>query len=146
MYTKNPPLPTPKNFPFQFARGNHTSNPISESATGRITPATRQNAGRSAGATMGMPPRGPADQDPPIYGFGRVNAPAATRSAKTIVVSGNFRARRFSHDWGAIAVESADAVTGTVAEAAASVPVTTRRTIDDWSFIRPDPTRTRVCA
>src|SRR5258708_4989945 len=127
MYPENPPLPTAKNFRFQFARGNHTSNPISESATGRITPTTRQNAGRSAGATTGWPPRGPADQDPPIYGFGRLNAPAATRSAKTMVVSGNFRARRLSHDWGAIAPQFADAVIGTVARVAASVPVTSRR-------------------
>src|SRR5436190_3213830 len=108
-------------FRFQFASGSHSSNPISESATGRITPATRQNAGKSASATTGWPPRGPGDHGPPRYGSGRRNPPAATRSANVIVVSGSFRACKPSHDWAAIAAESVVAVVGIVAEAGASV-------------------------
>ena len=63
----NPPLPMPWNFPFQPELGIHTSNLMSESAVGLITPVTRQNAGSSL--------NGAAE---PVAG---VNAPCATACA-----------------------------------------------------------------
>jgi len=42
----------PMNFPFQSDAGIHTSNLIAESGDGVRVPATRQNAGNSAAATI----------------------------------------------------------------------------------------------
>src|SRR5215475_8553778 len=73
----------PWNLPFQFALGIQTSNLISESLVGLITPATRQNAGKS------------------LYGVaepvGGANAPAATDCAAVIVVLGSFNSASPSH-------------------------------------------------
>src|SRR5215510_12211043 len=73
----------PWNFPFQFALGSQTSNLISESLVGLITPATRQNAGNS------------------LYGVAEpdagVNAPVATACAVVIVVLGSFNSASPSH-------------------------------------------------
>src|SRR5438477_5625589 len=125
------------NFRFQFASGSHSSNPISEAVAGRITPTTRQNAGRSSGATTGWAPRGPGNQGKPTYGSGGRNAPAATRSASVIVVSGSLGAGKPSHDWAAIAPESVDGVVGVVAEAAASVPATGKTIINEYFIELP---------
>src|ERR1035438_3810456 len=46
MEPAKPPLPTPWNLPFQLEAGIQTSNWISESDDGLMTPATRQKAGR----------------------------------------------------------------------------------------------------
>src|SRR5580658_4273865 len=67
-----PPLPIPWNFPFQPALGIHTSNSMSESSDGLMTPDTRQKAGRSGIA-------GPC---------GGLKDPAGTDSAVLIVVVG----------------------------------------------------------
>src|SRR5438045_136080 len=76
---------------FQLDTGIHSSNPISESFAGLITPVTAQNTGRSLAGTAASPARG----------FGRkpgggVNDPAATCLDATMVVFGNFRAIRLS--------------------------------------------------
>src|SRR5580692_4852797 len=76
------PLPPPTNFPFQPDSGIQTSKRMSESAVGRMVPATRQNAG-SAATFTGGPPGPPA-------GPGSLNAPAATSVASVIVVLGSF--------------------------------------------------------
>jgi hypothetical protein len=70
--------------PFQFALGAQTSNLISESLVGLITPATRQKAGNSLYG-VAEPPAGGA------------NAPAATDCAVVIVVLGSFNADSSSH-------------------------------------------------
>src|SRR5882672_11015529 len=72
----------PWNFPFQPVLGIHTSNLMSESAVGLITPVTRQKAGDSL--------KGAAE---PVGG---VNAPAATACANVIVVFVNLRPVSFS--------------------------------------------------
>src|SRR5262249_61449977 len=63
----------------------HTSNLISESAVGLITPATRQKAGKSLYGAAG-----------PVAG---VNAPGATDCAAVMVVLGSLRSASFSHVW-----------------------------------------------
>src|SRR5579863_1520986 len=60
---------------------------MSESGVGRICPATRQKL-----TGMGAECMNPAAQD----GMGGVNAPAATGSARVMVVSGNLRWARLS--------------------------------------------------
>src|SRR5262245_7754485 len=73
----------PWNLPFQFELGSQTSNLISESFVGLITPATRQKAGKSL--------YGAAE---PVVG---VNAPGATGCAAVIVVLGSFNSASPSH-------------------------------------------------
>src|ERR1700689_1804608 len=70
MVPARPPLPTPWNFPFQFATGNHTSKWITDTAVGFRIPCTSQNAGRFS---MGRP-------------CGGVNAPAGADLASVMVV------------------------------------------------------------
>ena len=64
--SRESPLPTPWNLPFQLDAGIQTSNWISESEDGLIMPDTRQNAGRLG---IALPP-------------GALNAPAAMGSAR----------------------------------------------------------------
>ena len=75
-----PPLPTPWSFRFQPAAGIHTSISICESLVGRMTPATRQNAGR------------------PVSGLsaGGLKVPDVTASAVVIVACGSRRLARLS--------------------------------------------------
>src|ERR1700722_441516 len=75
-----PPLPTDSYRPDQFDSGSHTSNLISESWVGRISPATRQKA---AGIGFGCMNARAHD------GTGGVKPPAATDSARVMVVLGN---------------------------------------------------------
>ena len=80
-----PPLPTDWYRPDQPEGGSHTSNLMFESCVGRISPVTRQKA---AGIGVGrMNPRAHS-------GTGGVKAPAATDSAKVIVVFGKFTCDR----------------------------------------------------
>src|SRR5262249_50029156 len=74
----------PSNLPFQPEEGIHTSNLISESLVGLITPVTRQKAGRAL--------KGAAEP------AGGVNAPAATGCAAVIVVFASLRSPSFSQD------------------------------------------------
>jgi hypothetical protein len=75
-----PPLPTDSYRPDHADSGSHSSNLIFESCVGRISPATRQKA-----AGMGAGRMNARAQD----GTGGVKAPAATDSAKVMVVFGN---------------------------------------------------------
>src|ERR1700678_787950 len=78
----SPPLPVPRNLPFQPDAGIHTSILISESLLGRAVAEMRQNAGRSLKFGPGAPGKGggvPA---------GRMNWPAGTDSASVMVVFG----------------------------------------------------------
>src|SRR5215471_15650601 len=78
MVPDHPELPTPWNFPFQSADGIHTSNLISESATGFATALTRQNPGKVIAALLGPPPgeNGPARFSVDVsVTFGIVNPP-----------------------------------------------------------------------
>jgi hypothetical protein len=77
MLPANPPLPTPRYFPFQTDAGSHTSNSMCESLVGWITPCTRQKAGRAFQAASA----GPFGGAP-----GGVKAPAATTWAAVKVV------------------------------------------------------------
>src|ERR1700737_1256381 len=81
MEPANPPLPTPWNFPFQPELGSHTSNAISESLDGLITPAPRQKAGSFS---IAPPPGGLKD-------------PPATDSAVVMVVPARPSVARLSH-------------------------------------------------
>src|SRR2546425_5622639 len=90
MFPVQPPFPLASNLPFQLEAGSQTSILISESVDGRNVAATRQNSGRSRSTAAGPPaPRAPA---------GGVKAPAAMVCASVIVLSGNFRPARLSHD------------------------------------------------
>src|SRR6266850_2745718 len=90
MFPVQPPFPLASNLPFQPEAGSQTSILISESVDGRNVAATRQNSGRSRSTAAGPPaPRPPA---------GGVKAPAAMVCASVIVLSGNFRPARLSHD------------------------------------------------
>src|SRR5215468_4831853 len=76
-----PPFPIPMILWFQPEAGIQTSNLMLESLVGRISPATRQKAGK-------LPKGGP----------GKCNsAPAASSFARTMVVSGNASVARLSH-------------------------------------------------
>src|SRR5690348_11261639 len=79
----NPPLPSPRYFPFHPESGSQTSILISESLAGLRVAATRQNAGRPLTAAAGTPGGGP-------------NAPASTGCASVIVASGSLSAARLS--------------------------------------------------
>ena len=83
------------NFPFQ-SDGIHTSNLIAESVDGVMVPATRQNAGKSAAATIGSAPRGPAAPN----GRGGANVPGDTDCARVMVASGSANDARLAHDRG----------------------------------------------
>src|SRR5262245_16453631 len=76
MLPAQPPLPTARNFPFQFSPGIHNSISMRESGDGASTAATRQYAGRGA----------PCAPRPPRPGC---CAPAGTDSTALIVVFGN---------------------------------------------------------
>src|SRR5438874_11866653 len=78
MLPDQPPLPTPINLPFHVSAGIQTSILISESETGRMVAATRQNAGSCRNAVCC-----------PGLRLGSVKAPAATASALVMVVAGN---------------------------------------------------------
>src|SRR5215475_5737637 len=82
----HPPFPMPMNLPFQPDMGIQTSNLMSESCVGLISPATRQNAGR---LSKGDPEKS--------MGFGIVKVPAGSDFAKVIVVSGRTSVARLSH-------------------------------------------------
>src|SRR5215471_2969361 len=75
----------PMNLPFQPDTGIHTSNLMSESFVGLISPATRQNAGRLSKGGPGK-----------SMGFAVVNVPAGWDFAKTIVVWGSASVARLS--------------------------------------------------
>src|SRR5262249_29582129 len=78
-----PPLPVPRNFPFQFAAtGIHSSILMSESLDGFSVAWIRQSAGRFANW---LPPRALAPPWPPLPDGG-VSAPGATFCASVIVV------------------------------------------------------------
>src|ERR1035438_10875591 len=78
------PLPTPWNLPFQLEAGIQTSNWISESDDGLMTPATRQKAGR-------------LDRALPAGG---VKLPAGTDSARGMEGAGGASFFRGSQVWG----------------------------------------------
>src|SRR5258705_7205118 len=80
MEPANPPFPALRNFPFQPETGNQTSKRIYESLVGRITPATRQNAGS---LSTGRP-------------YGGMNFPAGADCATVRAVSGSFVFNRVS--------------------------------------------------
>src|SRR5689334_3350500 len=79
MVPAKPPLPMPRNRPFQFVDGIHTSIAIDESALGDATACTRQNAGSDFNivAACGGAPSGGG------------NAPAATIAADVIFTFSN---------------------------------------------------------
>src|SRR2546425_1173786 len=81
-----PPFPTPMNLPFQSIAGIQTSNLMSESFVGLISPATRQKAGKLSNG-------GPGNAN----GLGGVNVPVGSDFARVIVVSGKVSAARLSH-------------------------------------------------
>src|SRR5258708_2896444 len=85
-----PPVPFPWKLPFQPAAGIQTSILMSESLVGLSVAVTRQNAGRFLNGAVGSP------RPPPPAGG--VKAPAATVAAEVIVVFGNDREARLSHD------------------------------------------------
>src|SRR5437667_5101908 len=80
-----PPFPSPMNLPFQSVAGIQTSNLMSESFVGLISPATRQKAGKLSNG-------GPGNAN----GLGGANVPAGSDFATVIVVSGRFSAARLS--------------------------------------------------
>ena len=83
------PFPTDCRFPFHPDSGSQTSILISESLTGVIVAATRQNAGRfrKAAPCLPFPPARP----------GGMKAPAATVSAMVMVVFLSFSEVKLSH-------------------------------------------------
>src|SRR5580658_6962053 len=87
MLPPNPPLPTPKYFPFQPDTGSQTSNSMWESLEGCITPWMRQNAGSFSRSLTAAADAG---------GDG-LKAPTATTWAAVIVVAGIFKAAMLSH-------------------------------------------------
>src|SRR5580704_3090800 len=80
-----PPLPVPRNLPFQLPDGgSHTSILMCESGDGLTVAATRQNAGTvTDGAPAGAP--------------WTLNGPASTAVADVMVVSGSVKADSRSH-------------------------------------------------
>ena len=80
-----PPFPSPMNLPFQSVAGIQTSNLMSESFVGLISPATRQKAGKLSNGGPGIE-----------NGLGSVNVPAGSDFATVIVVSGRVSAARLS--------------------------------------------------
>src|SRR5579862_2949204 len=87
----SPPLPVPRNFPFQPEAGIQTSILISESLVGRDVAETRQNAGRS----LKLDPRAPGKGGG--VPAGSVNSPAPTDCASVTVVCGIASDFRLSH-------------------------------------------------
>src|ERR1051326_7433417 len=87
MYPAKPPLPVPRNLPFQPVSGIHTSILMSESFAGFSVACTRQKAGRFLGLNIVPGSETPA---------GRVKAPAATCCADVMVVSGSLSVARLS--------------------------------------------------
>src|ERR1700728_2612529 len=89
MYPANPPLPMPRNFPFQPLAGIQTSTLMSESGVGFSVTATRQKAGADVktGGTFssGLRPGG-------------TNAAAAMGAAEVIVALGRFSCIRLAHE------------------------------------------------
>jgi hypothetical protein len=73
------------NLPFQSDVGIHTSNLMSESLVGLISPTTRQKAGKLSKGGPGA-----------STGFGAVNVPAGWDFANTMVVSGSASVARLS--------------------------------------------------
>src|SRR5215472_10002418 len=94
---EKPPLPMPKNFPFQPDAGIHNSILMSESFVGLISAATRQKAGSSL---SGGPPGGIQGGMPGAKNGLReiLSAPAGTDWARLIIVFGIGSVARFSHD------------------------------------------------
>src|SRR5580765_1967360 len=79
-----PPLPVPRNLPFQVsADGSHTSIRMFDSGVGLSVAATRQKAGTVIAGALAL-------------GFG-LNGPAATAAAVVIVVSCSLRPVSASH-------------------------------------------------
>src|ERR1035441_5452977 len=89
MEPAKPPVPTPWNLPFQLEAGIQTSNWISESDDGLMTPATRQKAGR-------------LDRALPAGG---VKLPAGTDSARVMEVAGRSSLFRVSQVWAGCAAD-----------------------------------------
>src|SRR6476646_2527086 len=80
-----PPLPVPRNLPFQVsADGSHTSIRMFDSGVGLSVAATRQKAGTVIAGALAL-------------GFG-LNGPAATAAAVVIVVSCSLRPVSASHE------------------------------------------------
>src|SRR5260221_4925253 len=91
-----PPLPVPRNLPFQVSAGGiHTSILMFDSAVGLSVAATRQKAGT---VIVG----------PFALAFG-LNGPAATAAAVVMVASCTFRPLSASHDAGGACAVSATA-------------------------------------
>src|SRR5262245_46723002 len=97
MLPAKPPLPTPRKFPYQPSIGSQTSNLISESLVGLITPTTLRKAGKPLKGSV------PGNTNAPAGGL---NAPAATVSTETIAVFGSLRSASGSRVC-AVAVEMA---------------------------------------
>src|SRR5436190_18897527 len=108
----------PWNFPFQPVLGIHTSNLMSESAVGLITPVTRQKAGSSL--------KGAAE---PVGG---VNTPAATDCAAVMVVFANLRLASFSQVCATTALEPKASV---ASSSKGPVRLTTLRRVASSVFI-----------
>src|ERR1700676_4597753 len=77
MFPAHPPLPTARNFPFQFCAGIHNSISMCESDDGVSVAATRQNSGNCLNAGFGR------------AGPGTENVPAPTVCAVVIFTPGN---------------------------------------------------------
>src|SRR6185436_2858847 len=93
MRPAQPPLSTPANLPFHVSMGSQTSNAMCESAVGRSSPTTRQNAGRVVTESV----------DP-----GTLNVPRVTRSTEVRTVFSSLTEVSCSHGVGAIRFERDD--------------------------------------
>src|SRR5687767_13488243 len=86
MLPAHPPLPTPRNLPFQPSLGIQTSILMSESRVGVSVAATRQKAGSFAAAGGTLP-----------LAVGGENWPAPTTTACVTATFDSFSAARLSH-------------------------------------------------
>src|ERR1700704_3868275 len=84
MFPAHPPLPTARNFPFQFCVGIHSSISMCESEDGVSVATTRQNSGSclNVGFCLAAP--------------GTENVPGGTDCAAVILTPGNARDVRLS--------------------------------------------------
>src|SRR6267142_4240516 len=113
-----PPFPSFRYFPFHADAGSHNANLISESPVGLIMPFTSQRAGTTTGA-FGAP--GAAATE---------SGPSPTTLADVIVVWGNFRFARLSHDcWAKSA--------GTISSAISKLPPLDTRAYAVLLTVRP---------
>src|SRR5437660_74696 len=108
MLPAHPPLPTARNFPFQFCAGIHNSISMCESVDGSSLASTRQNSGNCLNT-----------------GFWRVapgmeNAPAATGCAEVIFTPAKDRDVRLSQLPLVVAGPRAEALTPADVDASAA--------------------------